>query len=241
MNDVVRINLWSGPRNISTALMYSFAQRNDTKVVDEPLYAHYLKTTNTNHPGKEEVLASQEHDGNKVISEIILGDCDKPILFCKQMTHHLVSIPLTFLSQTKNILLIRNPKDVLISYSKVIEQPALEDIGIKQNYDLYLYLREKKFHALILDSDEVLKNPERTLTAVCENIGISFQQNMLHWKSGARKEDGAWAKYWYKNVHESTGFAPYKNKETALPEHLKSVYEEAKPFYDFLYGERLKV
>ena len=115
-----RICLWSSPRNISTAMMYSFAQRPDTIAFDEPLYAHFLRVTGIDHPGKEETLQSQENDGNRVVKELMLGDFDKPVVFFKQMTHHLVDLPLEFLSQTKNILLIRDPKEVLISYSKVI-------------------------------------------------------------------------------------------------------------------------
>lgn len=241
MKTIKRINLWSGPRNISTALMYSFAQRNDTQVVDEPLYAHYLKTTGLNHPGKEEVMQSQDSDGSKVIDEIILGDCNKPVLFCKQMTHHLVNLDFDFLSKTCNILLIRDPKQVLISYAKVIEQPDLSDIGIKQSYELFQFLQEKKYHCLVIDSNEVLKNPEKILTAVCENIGIEFQSAMLQWRAGARREDGVWAKYWYKNVHQSTGFAPFEKEDQELPGRLQSIYEEAKPCYDFLYERALKV
>jgi hypothetical protein len=236
----IRINLWSGPRNISTAMMYSFAQRNDTCVVDEPLYAHYLKATGLNHPGREEVLQSQENDGNKVIQQIISGDCNKPVLFCKQMTHHLVNLDPDFLSKTFNILLIRDPKQVLISYSKVIDQPTLSDIGIKQSYELFEFLRERNYHALVIDSNELLKDPEKILRAVCENTGIGFQSEMLLWTAGARPEDGVWAKYWYKNVHQSTGFATFKKEEPDLPEHLQSVYDEAKPFYDFLYARSLK-
>jgi len=240
MKTTKRINLWSGPRNISTAMMYSFAQRSDTQVVDEPLYAHYLKITGANHPGKEEVLQSQENDGNKVVKEIILGDCDKPILFCKQMTHHMVNMDLSFLSQTINLLLIRDPKEVLISYSKVIASPSLADIGIKQSYDLWNYLEKNNFHHCVIEAEEILANPEKMLSLMCEEAGIKFQMSMLQWKAGARPEDGVWAKYWYKNVHESTGFASPSKKAGSLPEKLLPLYLEAKPFYDFLYERRLR-
>ena len=240
-HDILRVNLWSGPRNISTALMYSFAQRDDTQVVDEPLYAHYLRTGGTQHPGREEVLASQENDGKKVIDWMTSDVFEKPVVFFKQMTHHLIDLPHEFLSQTKNILLIRDPKDVLISYSKVIEQPALEDIGIKQSYELFQFLKEKNFHCVIVDSSEVLKQPEIMLNRLCKNLGITFQKSMLHWKAGTRVEDGVWAKYWYKNVHLSTGFAPFEKEEKELPEHLTAIYAEAKFYYDFLCLESLKV
>ena len=234
------IQLWSGPRNISTAFMYSFAQRNDTQVLDEPLYAHYLMKTGIQHPGRDEVLQSQEHDGNKVMEKIISGSWEKPILFCKQMTHHLVDIDLSFLKNSFNLLLIRNPKQVLISYAKVISQPQLSDIGIKQSFDLYHYLEENSFHCLVIDSNELLKNPEKILTSICNETGIEFQPAMLKWKPGARPEDGVWAKHWYENVHRSTGFEPFKEKETEIPEYLEKIYLESKPYYDFLFQYSLK-
>jgi hypothetical protein len=208
--------------------------------VDEPLYAHYLRATNTQHPGKEEVLNSQENDGRKVIEWMMSDAFEKSVVFFKQMTHHLVNLPLDFLAGCKNILLIRNPKEVLISYSKVIEYPSLADIGIKQTFDLLKFLEENKFHFVILDSSELLKNPELILKTLCENLEIEFQSSMLSWEAGARKEDGVWAKYWYKNVHESTGFAPFEKEQKNLPEKLMSLYFEAKPFYDFLYDRSIK-
>ncbi|HYV94468.1 MAG TPA: hypothetical protein VE978_22030 [Chitinophagales bacterium] len=240
MKDICRINLWSGPRNISTAMMYSFAQRSDTEVVDEPLYAHYLRVSGAQHPGRDEVLASQEKDGSKVIRKMLSDDWTKPVVFFKQMTHHLIDLPLDFLSRTKNILLIRDPKEVLISYSRVIAQPSLEDIGIRQSYELWNFLEMKNFHHVVLDSNEVLRNPKKVLTETCRHVRIEFEKSMLHWTAGARPEDGVWAKYWYKNVHRSTGFAPFKKEEKNLPERLMKVYEEGKPFYDFLYEQRLK-
>ena len=237
---MLRINLLSGPRNISTALMYSFAQRSDTQVVDEPLYAHYLRVSGALHPGRNEVLAAQENDGRKVLEWMMSDSFDKPVIFFKQMTHHLVNLPLHFLSRCKNILLIRDPVDVLISYAKVIEHPSLADIGIKQSYELFQFLQQNQQQATVLDSALVLKNPETALKKLCEELGLEVQPSMLHWKAGARAEDGVWAKYWYGNVHQSTGFAPFEKTQSTLPNKLKAVYEEAKPFYDFLYLHSLK-
>ena len=141
------ICLWSCSRNMSTALMYSFAQREDTQVFDEPLYAHYLKKTGANHPAREEVLQSLENDGNKVVQDIILQK-SKKVLFHKLMTHFLVDIDTAFLSKVSNIIFIRNPKEIIASYSKVIPNPKLEDIGVKQQYELYLSLEKKIIHHL---------------------------------------------------------------------------------------------
>lgn len=240
MKEVKRIQLWSGPRNISTAMMYSFAQRNDTLVVDEPLYAHYLRVTGLNHPGREEVLQSLENDGSRVMEKITSGVYDQQVLFCKQMTHHLVDVNWDFLSGTFNIILIRDPLKVLISYAKVIEQPTLSDIGIRQSYELFHFLEHRNYHRLVIDSNELLKDPRKMLNAICENMGIDFQPAMLTWQAGGRPEDGVWAKYWYKNLHRSTGFAPIEKEERELPLFLEKIYKEAKPFYDFLYERSLK-
>src|SRR5438045_6210783 len=151
MQSVKRINLWSSPRNISSAMMYSFAQRGDAIVVDEPLYAHYLKTTNSDHPGKEEILKTQENDVNKVISEVILGDYDKPVVFFKQMTHHLVNIDLDFLSKTANIIFIRDPKQIIASYAQVRNDVTMQDIGIEKQWQLFNHLNQNNLSCILLD------------------------------------------------------------------------------------------
>ena len=237
---VNRIHLWSGPRNISTAMMYSFAQRSDTQVVDEPLYAHYLRETGLQHPGREEVLASQENDGQRVVEWMMSASFTKPVVFFKQMTHHLINLPFDFLASCKNILLIRDPKDVLISYSKVIEHPALTDIGIRQSYELFQFLQSRQYHAIVLDADEVLHNAEAMMKVLCGALGIAFQPAMLRWQPGARPEDGVWAKYWYSKVHQSTGLTRFEKTETELPLGLKAVRAEAMPYYRFLYDHSIK-
>lgn len=234
-NKTKRICLWSGPRNISTALMYSFAQRSDTKVVDEPLYAHYLHETSANqyHPGASEVLETMETDGQKVV-DMMLGPHDKPIVFFKQMTHHLVNLNLSFLKETINIILTRDPREMLPSYAREIENPTLRDVGYEQHLELFEFLQNRGEEPIVLQSELVLKDPETLLNKLCKALDIPFQKTMLHWKKGPRPEDGIWAKYWYQSVHNSTGFNPYQPKEEPFPEHLEPLLTECLPIYEEL-------
>lgn len=230
-----RICLWSGPRNISTALMYSFAQRSDTKVVDEPLYAHYLKETDADeyHPGAAEVLQTMEKDGEKVV-EIMLGSHEKPVVFFKQMTHHLVNLDLSFLNETINIILTRDPREMLPSYAKEVKHPTMRDVGYKQHLELFEFLQNRGEEPIVLQSEKVLKDPPGTLRKLCQAIEIPFEEAMLSWEKGPRPEDGVWAKYWYQSVHNSTGFRPYHPKTGAFPEHLKPLLAKCIPMYDEL-------
>ena len=238
---VKRICLWSSPRNISTATMYSFAQRSDTTVVDEPLYAHYLLQSGAAHPGREETLESMENDGQKVIEKVILGPCPTLVLFMKHMTHHLINIDTTFMDQTENALLIRDPYEIIRSYSQVISYPKMSDIGVKQQYELYHQLEEKGKLATVVDTNEVLKNPREILEQLCQKLTIPFEEAMLSWPAGPRPEDGTWAKYWYHNVHRSTGFQPYQPKaRVPLAPHLEDLLAECIPYYAFLYQHSLK-
>lgn len=235
-----RICLWSSPRNISTAMMYSFAQRPDAIVFDEPLYAHYLRVTGIDHPGKEEVLASQENDGEKVVQQIILGEYDKPVAFFKQMTHHLVELNEDFLGKVCNILFIRDPKQIISSYAQVRPNVAMHDIGMEKQWNLFNSLKEKNYHCIVVDSNEILKAPEKVLCSLCDALEILFYKEMLHWEAGSKKEDGVWAKHWYENVHRSTGFEKQKTSDRALPEYLEPLCNESKKYYDLLYQHSIK-
>lgn len=230
-----RINLWSGPRNISTAMMYSFAQRADTKVYDEPLYGYYLNETQADiyHPGAKQVLEEMELDGAKVI-QMMQGEHEKPVAFFKQMTHHLHTLEKSFMKGMTNVILTRDPVDMLPSFAKEIEHPEMIDVGYQAHLDLIDYLESIEQKIIVLDSRKVLEDPEGVLVKLCNAIEIPFDSNMLSWKAGAREEDGSWAEFWYKSVHQSTGFAPYKPKLEPFPEHLKPLLEECKPIYDQL-------
>ena len=235
---MTRINLWSSPRNVSTALMYSFAQRADTLVVDEPLYAHYLSVTGKEHPGKREILSSLENDGAKVVKSFFEYQ-DKEILFLKQMTHHLVQLDKQFLLEMKNVLFIRDPGEIINSYSKVINKVEMEDIGILAQYELYNWLISHGAHCTVLDSRTLLEAPQSTLTALCEDLGIAFGEGMLHWQAGPRIEDGVWAKFWYSNVHASTGFKKYVRKEVLLNDELQELELKCKPYFEVLKSKAI--
>ncbi len=237
-----RINVWSSPRNISTAFMYSFAQRSDTCVVDEPLYAHYLSKTDTKaqHPGTQEVLDSQDADGERVIEKIIFGEYQKPVALFKQMTHHLIHLDWGFMLKTANVMLIRNPREIIHSYSKVIPNPGIRDVGVEQQLELFTFLKKNGALHAVVDSRELLLNPPSVLKKLCEKLELPFDEKMLHWTPGPRPEDGIWAKYWYHSVHRSSGFQKYEERVFSLSPALEGLATRCRPFYDRLLEEAIR-
>lgn len=238
----MRLHLLSGPRNISTALMYSFAQRADTTVVDEPFYAHYLQHTGVSHPGGEEVLESQSTSFQEVIDDIVYGHYKTPNVFLKNMAHHMIGVPEDFMASCENIFLIRDPKKLIASLALVIDAPNLRDTGLAESERLFrLVQKQTGKNPVVINSGELLKNPKRYLEAVCAQLNLLFDDNMLHWKAGPRPEDGIWAKYWYASVHKSTGFAPQRSEERALPKGLEALYETALHHFEFLNQYAIKL
>ncbi len=236
----IRICLLSGPRNVSTALMYSFARRDDTRVVDEPLYAHYLRTSGARHPGRDEILAAQDNDGERVVRDVVLGPSERPILFLKQMAHHVMDLDRRFLQKTRNVLLIREPSEALLSFDKVVAHPSLEDTGLADQVTLLEELRAAGQEPPILDSRELLLDPSGVLAELCTRLAVPFDARMLSWCAGPRPEDGVWAPHWYDNVHRSTGFAPYRPRTETLPPHLEDALAECRPYYETLYRDALR-
>lgn len=230
--DNKRICLWSGPRNISTTLMYSFAQRKDTQVFDEPLYAHYLANTHAKeyHPGAKDILNTMENDGKKVI-DMMMEVHESPVLFFKQMTHHLLDLDRSFMKDVYNVILTRDPVDMLPSYAEVINNPTIDDVGYALHVELLEHFKKNDIRPIVLDSKKVLENPAQVLAKLCEQIDIPFDENMLHWEAKARPEDGIWAPYWYKSIHNSTQYMKYQSKTAPFPEKLKPLLEESKPYY----------
>jgi len=227
----LRVQCWSGPRNISTALMYSFRQRSDTTVVDEPLYAHYLSMADRGHPLTDAVLASQSTDADDVIQRIILGPCETPVLFVKQMAHHLQGIEPGFLGETSNILLTRDPRQMLASLSVNLPDCELADTGLSEQIELLDAIEAGGGRPVVIESRALLSNPEGVLAAVCKRLGLDFDDAMLSWPAGPKPEDGVWASEWYRGVHASTGFGRYVPGSGALSDRLEAVLEEATPLY----------
>ncbi|HEX2153829.1 MAG TPA: sulfotransferase family protein [Acidimicrobiia bacterium] len=231
---VTRISLWSGPRNVSTALMYSFRQRPDTTVVDEPLYAYSLERFAIDHPGREEVLAAQDTDGERVVRDVILGPVPTPVAFFKNMARHLEGLDRAFLSELHNVILTRHPAEMLRSFIKQVPNPDLDMTGLPMQIDLLDWILADGADPLVLDSSLVLTDPQSVLEQLCERIGIPFDQAMLSWEAGPVPEDGVWAPYWYDSVHRSTGFAPYRPRDEEAPDDLQPLIARAVPLYERL-------
>ena len=234
------ICLWSCPRNISTALMYSFGNREDTEIYDEALYGYYLHKTGLKHPGYNDVINNMEINSEKVINQIILRP-KKNINFHKLMTHFLIDLDLNFLKKVNNVIFIRNPKEIINSYNKVIPNPTILDIGVKKQYELYNHLIEANNTPIVLDSSILLKNPEEILKILCNKLDISYSNKMLKWSKGPKKADGIWAKYWYKNVHMSNGFHNYKTKEIKLSPKNERLAKDCEKYYNFLFSKSITI
>lgn len=244
MSNITRIAMWSGPRNISTALMRSFDSRDDSVVVDEPFYAFYLKQTGLQHPVTQEILASQPTDWREV-ANAMTGPLSPSgsVFYQKQMAHHLLpEIERDWMLQMSNAFLIREPRAMLASYDQKRERATVEDLGFKQQVELYKWLLEQLGSAApIIDSKDVLSNPGQVLHDLCIELGIGYQPSMLSWEPGLRETDGVWADHWYDAVLNSTGFRPYTPKEIQLSPELEAVAAEAQPYYDYLYERRIEI
>lgn len=228
--------LWSGPRNVSTALMYAFAQRSDTEVLDEPLYAHYLTRSGADHPGRDAVLAAQDHDGDRVVRDTILAPCARPLRFVKSMAHHLAGLDRAFLAQVDNLLLTRDPREMLPSLAERIPEPILRDTGLEAQLELLAFELARGRDPLVLDARTLLLDPEGVLRELCRRLRLPFEPAMLAWPAGPRPEDGVWAPHWYRSVHGSTGFARYRPRPAPFPEKLEPLLAQCQPLYRQLAG-----
>jgi hypothetical protein len=239
----IRIAMWSGPRNISTAMMRSWGNRPDTAVVDEPFYAHYLKVTGADHPGAEDVIAAGETDWRKVVEQLTgAAPGGKPIFYQKQMTHHfLPHMSREWLTSLTNCFLIREPRSVIASYIKKNHEPSVADVGFLQQADIFDTVRAQTGTVPpIIDAQDVLENPRGTLTLLCEAVGVEFTDAMLSWPPGFRETDGVWAKHWYTEVVSSTGFRPPSARREELPHRVRDVYDQCRAIYERLRDHRLQ-
>jgi Sulfotransferase domain len=235
--------MWSGPRNISTALMRSFGNRPDTAVTDEPLYAHYLKVTGVAHPGRERVLAAHESDWRKVTEQLTGPVPDGHVIwYQKHMAHHLLPmIERGWLDRLTHAFLIREPEAMMVSLVKTYPGAGLADTGLPQQCEIFDRVADRIGRAppVVLASD-VLENPRGVLVAICAALGIPFHEAMLSWAPGPRPTDGAWAPYWYASVEASTGFEPYRAGRVRVPESLRPLVDACRPWYEKLCALRLR-
>lgn len=237
-----RINLIATPRNLSTAIMYSFAQRVDTRVVDEPFYASYLQASGVEHPGRAEVLDDMENDPYIVQGSLLPDIPGKDLLFVKNMAHHMRGLPFEFWEAYDHILLIRDPAKLISSYARVMEKPTMADIGLDDQWSFYEGLRLlPHLRITVIDADILLTDPEATLRTLCSQMEIAFTESMLSWKTGGRPEDGSWAKYWYGSLHRSTGFKKQESSSKEFPPHCRPLYEASLPLYNKLFDKAIKV
>jgi hypothetical protein len=240
----IRIAMWSGPRNISTAMMRAWGNRPDTFVIDEPFYAFYLRATGKKHPGVDEIIATGETDWRKVVEQCgrrLSAPTGKRIFYQKQMTHHLLpEIDLEWLVGMTNCFLIRDPREVILSYVKRQSDPTLEDLGFVQQAEIFDWVRARTDSIPpVIDASDVLQNPERILRLLCTAVAIEFDESMLSWPSGLRETDGVWARYWYGEVAKSTSFQQYKPREEMVPDRLHELHEQCLEYYKPLHEYRL--
>ena len=232
------IHLISSPRNVSTALMYSFAQRKDTIVMDEPFYAHYLKNCQLEHPGMNQIIEKCETDPEKIIQDILKYKKTKKILFIKNMAHHIAKLNIDFIVGMKNIFFIRNPLQLITSFAKVIANPGMDDIGIETIYQIYSQYKDDQ--SMVLDSGALLKDPTSVLVKLCNGLDIPFDESMMQWPAGPKTYDGIWAEYWYENVHKSTGFSKQRATDRTLADRYLPLYKSVLPYYDELFKHSIK-
>jgi len=239
----LRLAMWSGPRNISTAMMRAWENRGDCAVVDEPLYAHYLAHSGLEHPGHERIIAAGQTDWRKVVAALtgpVPGG--RPIWYQKHMTHHLLPhIGRDWLRSLTHVFLIRDPHAVLLSYARTRPQVSAADLGVLQQLEIYRAVEALQGSSpAVLDAEEFLKAPEAQLRALCAALEITFTPRMLSWPPGPRASDGVWAPYWYEVVLRSTGFEPYRPRAESVPPEHQETLERVMPAFEELHARRLR-
>ena len=225
-------------------MMRAWGNRPDTFVIDEPFYAFYLRAAGKKHPGADEIIATGETDWRKVVEQFgrrLSAPTGKKIFYQKQMTHHLLpEIDREWLVGMANCFLIRDPREVILSYIKKQGDPTLQDLGFVQQAEIFDWVRARTGSiSPVIDASDVLQNPEQILRLLCTAVAIEFDESMLSWPSGLRETDGVWARYWYGEVAKSTSFRPHQPKAEPVPERLRQIYERCRECYERLYAHRL--
>ena len=237
----MRIAMWSGPRNLSTAMMYSFGNRADCAVVDEPFYAAYLADTGLDHPMRDEILCSQPQDPTVVADQLVTEKPEgKPVYYQKHMTQHMLpSVPRSWMKDCVNVFLLRHPARVVASYAAKRENPAMMDIGFVQQAELYDNICGTGQTPVVVDSHDIRQDPEGMLRKLCDAIGLEYDPAMLHWEKGGHRSDGVWASHWYGAVHGSTGFAGPEGELPKLDGQLAELVEQVLPSYHAMSERKL--
>jgi hypothetical protein len=233
----MKIAMWSGPRNLSTAMMYAFGARADFAIWDEPFYAPYLAATGADHPLRDEIIAAHESDPTRVAARCagLIPD-GTPYFFMKHMPHHMVDgFPLGWAKDCVNVHLIRHPARVIASYGAKRDTITADDLGFRQQVEIY-----EALGGVVIDSSDIRADPEGMLRKLCAAIDLPFDPAMLSWPAGGRAEDGIWAQHWYGAVHRSVGF---EQGEAAPPDLLvpsdQALYTAALPDYHFLKSKSI--
>jgi len=241
LRETKHIAMWSGPRNISTAMMYSFDSRSDTYCSDEPLYAHYLAATGIQHPGASEIIENDETDWQAVVQNLGKNPADgSKIWYQKHMCHHITEgMGLDWINSMTTCFLIRDPREVLLSLAKKTDVIDAWATGLPQQTRLVERVKESGVNPLIVDSRDILQDPNVMLPKLCHALHIPYDSAMLSWQSGPKQCDGIWAEHWYDAVWESTEFAEYRAREGELSSAHQAIYDEVRPIYDELYNLRL--
>ena len=235
MSNCRRINMWSGPRNVSTAMMYAWRQRPDTTVWDEPMYGHYLAFTGVEHAVRDEIVRAVPTGRDEIVDLMLNRPCPTPVWFYKNMAHHLVGFDVAAFDDLDSFILTRDPREMLPSLAAGLGRaPMMPDTGFDTQVAITERLLARGRRPLVVASHRLLQDPGGVLSRLCRALGFEYTDAMLSWPKGPKPEDGVWAPHWYGRLHETTGFVPYRPKTDPFPPELEPIYERCAPLYERL-------